>query len=73
MHGVAAEMPLLTTDLDAARGMVLIAMLAGFLGIWVWAWNSKRKPTFRDASRLPLEDDRVAVPRAGETKDGAKE
>jgi cytochrome c oxidase cbb3-type subunit 4 len=60
-------------DLDAVRGMVLLAVLAGFLGIWAWAWSSKRKKAFRDASRLPLEDDRAAVPLAGDTKDGAKE
>jgi cytochrome c oxidase cbb3-type subunit IV len=60
-------------DLDAVRGLVLIAVLAGFLGIWAWAWSGKRKPAFRDASRLPLEDDQTAVPLAGEVKDGAKE
>jgi cytochrome c oxidase cbb3-type subunit 4 len=60
-------------DLDSVRGLVLIAVLIGFLGIWAWAWSSKRKPAFRDASRLPLEDDRAAVPLAGNEKDGAKE
>ncbi|HLF29826.1 MAG TPA: cbb3-type cytochrome c oxidase subunit 3 [Xanthomonadales bacterium] len=66
-------MSLPAIDLDSARGLVLIAVLAGFLGIWAWAWSSKRKPVFRNASRLPLEDDLAAVPPGGETKDGTKE
>jgi cytochrome c oxidase cbb3-type subunit 4 len=34
-----------------------LALLGLFIGIWAWAWSSKRKPGFDAAARLPLEDD----------------
>lgn len=43
------------------RGLILLAMVIGFLGIWVWAWSRKRKPVFDEAARLPLEEDAVLV------------
>jgi cbb3-type cytochrome oxidase subunit 3 len=54
-------MSLSATTLDILRGLVLLALMAGFLGIWIWAWRSQRKPGFRDASLLPLEDDEAAL------------
>jgi len=47
--------------LDVARGFVLLALLAGFLAIWIWAWGGKRKSSFRKASLMPLEDDEVVL------------
>ncbi len=41
------------------RGLILVAMIIGFLGMWAWAWNKKRKPVFDEAARLPLEEDAV--------------
>jgi cytochrome c oxidase cbb3-type subunit 4 len=46
-------------DTNTIRGLLLLCMLIGFLGIWVWAWSSKRKTAFKDASQLPLEDDKI--------------
>ena len=43
------------------RGLVLFAMIIGFLGIWAWAWSKQRKPMFEEAARLPLEEDVVRV------------
>jgi cytochrome c oxidase cbb3-type subunit IV len=63
-------MSLEAIDLNDARGFVLIAVFIGFVGICAWAWSSKRKKAFRDASRLPLEDDQPAAP---ETQTGGKE
>jgi len=46
-------------DTNTIRGLLLLCMLIGFLGIWAWAWSSKRKAAFKDASQLPLEDDKM--------------
>jgi cbb3-type cytochrome oxidase subunit 3 len=48
--------------IDILRGLVLIALMSGFLGIWIWAWRSKRKAAFKDASLMPLEEDEAARP-----------
>ena len=55
-------MPIAELDLNQVRAILMIALLIGFLGIWAWAWSSKRKPAFRDASMLPLEDDQAITP-----------
>jgi len=61
-------MSLSGTYLDILRGLVLLALLAGFLAIWIWAWGGKRESGFRKASLMPLEDDEVALP----ASDGVK-
>ena len=55
-------------DTNFVRGLLLLCLVIGFLGIWAWAWSSKRKATFKEASELPLEDDKVTP-----SKNGAKE
>ena len=57
MQGVDVEM-----DINIVRGAILLLLIVSFLGVWVWAWSSKRKPAFMDASMLPLEDDNGVVP-----------
>ncbi len=42
-----------------------IAMLILFVGIWIWAWGSKRKKDFNEASQLPFADNQIAH-RSGE-------
>ncbi len=44
-------------DINFIRGAILIGLIVGFLGIWLWAWSKKRKPDFDRAARLPLEED----------------
>lgn len=44
-------------DLNVLRGALLIALIIGFVGIFIWAWSKKRKPEFDRAARLPLEED----------------
>lgn len=44
-------------DVNFIRGAILIGLIVGFLGIWLWAWSKKRKPDFDRAARLPLEED----------------
>ena len=52
-------MTLTDSTLNAARAVVLILLIIGFLAIWIWAWRKNRKPAFHDASLMPLEDDEV--------------
>lgn len=61
MHGVIADMSLLNIDLNAVRGLLLIALMISFLGVWAWAWSSKRKSVFHAASMSPLQEDQVAT------------
>ena len=49
-------------DINLLRGIVLILLIFAFLGIWAWAWSKRRKPEFRAASMLPLEEDDGKVP-----------
>jgi len=51
-----------TTDLHAYW---TVAMLILFVGIWIWAWSSKRSKDFSEASMLPFADDQIAQ-RSGE-------
>ncbi|NNJ65351.1 MAG: CcoQ/FixQ family Cbb3-type cytochrome c oxidase assembly chaperone, partial [Xanthomonadales bacterium] len=44
-------------DINLARGLILVLLILGFLGIWAWAWSRNRKATFEEASMLPLEED----------------
>jgi len=44
-------------EMDFIRGALLIGLIVGFIGIWVWAWGRKRKPEFDQAARMPLEED----------------
>ncbi|MEJ8568312.1 cbb3-type cytochrome oxidase subunit 3 [Elongatibacter sediminis] len=56
------ETEVLGLDLNTLRGILLIVLMVAFFGIWGWAWSSKRKKTFHDASRLPLEEDEGEIP-----------
>jgi cytochrome c oxidase cbb3-type subunit 4 len=60
-------------DLDQVRAILLIALMVGFLGICAWAWSSKRKPAFRDASMLPLEDDQAVASNGDKIQSGIRE
>jgi cytochrome c oxidase cbb3-type subunit 4 len=45
--------------LDAAvfHGLWTGALLVIFIGIVIWAWSGKRKNSFDEAARIPLDDD----------------
>lgn len=60
-------------DINLARGIVLVLLIIGFVGIWAWAWSRKRQPTFREMSRLPLEEDDGQVPESDRKKEGTEE
>ena len=54
---------------DWYHGIMLIAIMGAFIGLWAWAWSRKRKQTFHEASLLPLEEDARAVPGNDNEKD----
>ena len=44
-------------------GILIIILIAAFVGIFVWAYAPRRKQRFAEAAALPLVDD-LAPPRA---------
>ena len=60
-------------DLAAIHAYWTVLLVVIFIGIWIWAWSGKRKDSFDEASRLPLEDDNDADSKqavVGEKKHG---
>lgn len=49
-------------DINLVRGLVLILLIVGFVGIVAWAWSRNRKEEFEEMSMLPLEEDQGTVP-----------
>lgn len=45
-------------------GVLIIVMMAVFIGIWAWAWLPRHRRTFGRLARLPMEDDDAAPGRA---------
>jgi cytochrome c oxidase cbb3-type subunit IV len=39
------------------RGMITLSLLLLFIGLFIWAWSSRRKDLFERMAQLPLEDD----------------
>ena len=44
-------------DINDFRGIITAVVLLAFLGLWVWAWSSRRKAEFDASADLPLEED----------------
>ena len=65
-------MNLTELNLDLVRGILMVALIVAFLGMWAWAWSGKRKEAFHDASMLPLEDDNGEIPQDAKLRDFAK-
>ena len=38
-------------------GIVTAILTVLFVGVWVWAYSSRRRSQFEKAARIPLEDD----------------
>lgn len=38
-------------------GVLIVLMMASFVGIWIWVWNGRHKPKFDALARLPMEDE----------------
>ncbi len=39
-----------------AVGVLIVLMMAAFIGIWVWAWLPRHRRAFGSLARLPMED-----------------
>ena len=39
------------------RGILTALLFAAFIGLWFWAWSSKRRDEFTAMAALPLEED----------------
>ena len=37
-------------------GVITLALLVAFLGIWIWAWRARHRRAFDALARLPMED-----------------
>ncbi|MGB5625155.1 MAG: cbb3-type cytochrome c oxidase subunit 3 [Woeseiaceae bacterium] len=44
-------------DVNDLRGVLTAIIFFAFIGIWVWAWSSRRKADFKASAALPLEED----------------
>jgi len=55
-------------DIGIVRGLLTVALLGLFIGMWVWSWSRKRSADFAASSRLPLEDDHY-IPGAENNKE----
>jgi cytochrome c oxidase cbb3-type subunit 4 len=44
-------------DIILFHSIWTVLMLIAFIGIWAWAWSSRRKGDFDAAAHLPFEDD----------------
>ena len=46
-------------DINDVRGILTAIIFFAFIGIWVWAWSSRRKTDFEASAALPLEEDQI--------------
>jgi cytochrome c oxidase cbb3-type subunit 4 len=55
-------------DVNDMRVVVMLLGLVLFLGIWGWAWSSRRRAAFDEAAQLPFIDDESALGGHGEKR-----
>ena len=53
-------------DLGTLRGLITAILLILFIALGVWAWSRKRKDTFEEAARMPLDEPDRPDPPDGE-------
>lgn len=41
-------------------GVVTLATMLSFIGIWFWVWQSRHKPKYDALARLPMDDEESA-------------
>ena len=46
-------------DINDFRGLLTAVLLFSFIGLWIWAWSSRRKADFEASAALPLEEDQI--------------
>jgi cytochrome c oxidase cbb3-type subunit 4 len=55
-------------ELVTLRSIFTVLVFVTFIGIWIWAWSSKRKKAFDEAANLPFVEDGIPA-QAGSQKD----
>lgn len=55
-------------DLVTLRSLFTVLVFATFIGVWIWAWSSKRKQAFDEAANLPFMEDSIPA-RTGSQKE----
>jgi cytochrome c oxidase cbb3-type subunit 4 len=60
-------------DINLARSVVTVLLLAVFIGIVLWAYSGKRKQAFDAAARLPLDEEAGPAPFVGSDRPGASQ
>ncbi|MFO1466412.1 MAG: cbb3-type cytochrome c oxidase subunit 3 [Steroidobacteraceae bacterium] len=50
-------------------GVLILLMMAAFIGIWIWVWLPHHKRTFDRLATLPMSDCSVAATDAIQTTD----
>jgi cytochrome c oxidase cbb3-type subunit 4 len=45
-------------DINDLRGFLTAVLLFSFVGLWIWAWSSRRTADFEASAALPLEEDK---------------
>jgi cytochrome c oxidase cbb3-type subunit 4 len=43
-------------DVGVIRGLITAALIVLFIALVFWAWSGKRRKTFEEAARMPLEE-----------------
>jgi cytochrome c oxidase cbb3-type subunit 4 len=51
-------------------GVLIVLMMASFIGIWIWAWRKYHKPVFDRMAQLPMQDE--DLPAAGAKQEKAR-
>ncbi|ARU56325.1 MAG: cbb3-type cytochrome c oxidase subunit 3 [Pseudomonadales bacterium] len=46
-------------DINTVRGISTILVMIAFIGVCLWAYSSRRKSQFDEASNLPFDDDDI--------------
>jgi len=55
-------------DINTVRGIVTAVLFLLFILLIAWAWSGKRKATFEQMARLPLEEDAVGPEPRGDSR-----
>ncbi|EQM66469.1 cytochrome oxidase [Aquipseudomonas alcaligenes OT 69] len=59
-------------DIQTLRGLGTILVFVAFIGVVLWAYNSKRKDSFDEAANLPFADDKPANTKSDEEASRSK-
>lgn len=50
-------------DINDIRSITTVMAFAAFIGVWVWAWSSKRKASFNDAATQLFDEEEERIHR----------